>query len=74
MPEENPLHLCANEKPELYQAVHLYFEDERETTGYWTGRFWWTYGHGAEPLFWQNIESHWMGSQHGQPGLKGSRN
>jgi len=65
MTEKNPLHLCATEKPELYQAVRLYFEDEHETLGHWTGRFWWTLDHEAAPLYWQDLEPHWS-VVHGQ--------
>jgi hypothetical protein len=67
----NPLHLCVSEKPELYQVVRLYFEDEHETIGHWTGRFWWTHGHEAIPLYWQNLEPHWTGAHYS---LHDSRN
>ena len=63
MSEENPLHLCSTEKPELYQAVRLFFEDEHETLGHWTGRIWWTMDHHTAPLYWQNLESNWTGSR-----------
>ncbi len=58
MSEHNLLHPCSSEKPELYQQVRLYFEDDHETTGHWTGRFWWSSEHETAPLFWQNLEAH----------------
>ena len=64
MPENFTLHVCDDEKPELYQDVHLYFEDGHEDTGHWTGRYWWTLDHEAAPLYWQSIRSHWTGERH----------
>jgi hypothetical protein len=72
MSENTTLHVCAEEKPELYLDVHLYFEDEHEATGHWTGRYWWTQDHEAVPLYWQNIEPHWKGGGH--PSLHSFRN
>lgn len=62
MLENHILHVCAEEKPELYQVVHLYFEDDHEAVGHWTGRYWWTQNHEAAPVYWQDMEAlepHW---------------
>jgi len=61
MSELNPLHSCATEKPELYEAVQLYFEDEHQTTGRWTGQHWWSHGHEVMPMYWQYLEPHFTG-------------
>jgi len=62
MSELNLLHSCVEEKPELYETVQLFFEDDQKTTGRWTGRFWWSHGHEVAPTCWQYFEPHFTAS------------
>jgi hypothetical protein len=71
MSEQNPLHPCTAEKPELYETVQLYFDGEKkEDTGRWTGRFWWSHGHEVAPLCWQYFEPHFTGAPGVARGLR----
>jgi hypothetical protein len=70
MSQTNPLHPCEAEKPELYESVQLYFDDEHQTTGRWTGRFWWSHGHEVAPACWQYFEPHFTGAPQGARGSR----
>jgi len=56
MSEDHSLHTCTAEKPELYQPVRLYFENELESPGQWTGKTWWCRGREVAPTWWQYVE------------------
>lgn len=70
MSELNQLHSCIEEKPELYETVQLYFEDDHRETGRWTGRFWWSHGHEVVPVCWQHVEPHLTGLPKAAQGLR----